>query len=54
MVHSLKLAVAIASLAPNNVRSSPVEYLQPWWKFFIGITLPELTPLVLTGMEEGQ
>ena len=54
MVHSLKLAVAIASLAPNNVRSSPVEYLQPWWKSFIGTTLPELTPLVLTGMEEGQ
>ena len=54
MVHSLKLAVAIASLAPNNVRSSPVEYLQLWGKFFIGITLPELTPLVLTGMVEGQ
>ena len=50
----LKFAIAIVSLAPNKIRSSPVEYLQPWGKFFIGITLPELTPLVLTGMVEGQ
>ena len=43
-----------SSLAPNKIKSSPVEYLQPWGKSFIGITLPELTPLVLTGMKEGQ
>ena len=54
IVAFLKFAIAIASLAPNRIRSSPVEYLQPLGKLFIGITLPELTPLVLNGMVEGQ
>ena len=39
------MSIAISLLALGNIRSSHVEYLQPCWKFLIGLTLPDLTPL---------